>query len=192
MLIYYKVSVWLNCMSLNNKRVYNMKIIVGLGNPDGVYARTYHNIGYMVVDKFAKVNKLEITKNKCRAKIVKTPDFVLAKPVTYMNLSGDSVLELKKYFKVSNEDILIVVDDIDLPKGTIRYREKGSAGTHNGMRDIIAKVGETPRLRIGIGRPSDIDLKDYVLSNIDSMSKEVFDNAFNEAIKKIEEFIYHK
>ena len=143
----------------------------------------------MVVDKFAKINKLEINKNKCRAKIVKTPDFVLAKPVTYMNLSGDSVLELKKYFKVSNEDILIVVDDIDLPKGAIRYREKGSAGTHNGMRDIIAKVGETPRLRIGIGRPENVDLKDYVLSNIDAMSKEVFDKAFIEAIDKINEFI---
>lgn len=166
-----------------------MKIIVGLGNPDGIYAKTYHNIGFMVVDKFAKINKLEISKNKCRAKIVKTPEYVLAKPTTYMNLSGDSVLELKKYFKVSNEDILIVVDDIDLPKGTIRYREKGSAGTHNGMRDIIAKVGETPRLRIGIGRPENIDLKDYVLSNIDAMSKEVFDKAFIEAIDKINEFI---
>lgn len=167
-----------------------MKIIVGLGNPDGIYAKTYHNIGYMVVDKYAKLNKLEINKNKCKAKIVKTPDYVLAKPVTYMNLSGDSVLELKKYFKVSNEDILIVVDDIDLPKGTIRYREKGSAGTHNGMRDIISKVGETPRLRIGIGRPDNMDLKDYVLSNIDAMSKEIFDASFKEAVDKITEFIY--
>ena len=167
-----------------------MKIIVGLGNPDGIYAKTYHNIGYMVVDKYAKLNKLEINKNKCKAKIVKTPDYVLAKPVTYMNLSGDSVLELKKYFKVSNEDILIVVDDIDLPKGAIRYREKGSAGTHNGMRDIIAKVGETPRLRIGIGRPENMDLKDYVLSNIDAMSKEIFDKTFKEAVDKITEFVY--
>ncbi len=167
-----------------------MKIIVGLGNPDGIYAKTYHNIGYMVVDKYAKLNKLEINKNKCKAKIVKTPDYALAKPITYMNLSGDSVLELKKYFKVSNEDILIVVDDIDLPKGAIRYREKGSAGTHNGMRDIIAKVGETPRLRIGIGRPENMDLKDYVLSNIDAMSKEVFDKTFKEAVDKITEFIY--
>ncbi|MBO5910087.1 MAG: aminoacyl-tRNA hydrolase [Clostridia bacterium] len=166
-----------------------MKIIVGLGNPDGIYAKTYHNIGYMVVDRFAKINKLEISKNKCRAKVAKTPDFVIAKPVTYMNLSGDSVLELKKYFKVSNEDILVIVDDIDLPKGAIRYREKGSAGTHNGMRDIIAKVGETPRLRIGIGRPENMDLKDYVLSNVDSMSKEIFDKAFDEAIVKINEFL---
>lgn len=166
-----------------------MKIIVGLGNPDGLYAKTYHNIGFMVVDKLAKKYKVEINKNKCKAKICKTPDFVLAKPTTYMNLSGDSVLELKKYFKVSNEDILIVVDDIDLPKGTIRYREKGSAGTHNGMRDIIAKVGETPRLRIGIGRPENMDLKDYVLSNVDAMSKEILDKAFDEAIQKIEEFV---
>ena len=166
-----------------------MKIIVGLGNPDGIYAKTYHNIGYMLIDKFAKLNKLEINKNKCKAKICKTPDYVLAKPVTYMNLSGDSVQELKKYFKVSNEDILILVDDIDLPKGTIRYREKGSAGTHNGMRDIIAKVGETPRLRIGIGRPDNMDLKDYVLSQVDAMSKEIMDEAFKQAIDKIFEFI---
>ena len=167
-----------------------MKIIVGLGNPDKIYGKTYHNIGYMVLDKFAKMNRVEIDKNKCKAKICKTPDYVLAKPITYMNLSGDSVAELKKYFKVSNQDILIVVDDIDLPKGAIRYREGGSAGTHNGMRDIIEKVGETPRLRIGIGRPENMDLKDYVLSNIDAMSKEIFDNTFNDAIKKIEEFIY--
>ena len=166
-----------------------MKIIVGLGNPDGIYAKTYHNIGYMVVDKFAKKYKVDIDKNKCKAKIGKTPYFVLAKPITYMNLSGDSVAELKKYFKVSNEDILIVVVDIDLPKGTIRFREKGSAGTHNGMRDIIAKVGETPRLRIGIGKPENMDLKDYVLSNIDAMSKEVLDKAFDEAVEKIQEFI---
>lgn len=166
-----------------------MKIIVGLGNPDGKYLKTYHNIGYMVVDKFAKQCGISIDKNKCKAKIVKTPYFVLAKPVTYMNLSGDSVVELKKYFKVNNEDILIVVDDIDLPKGVIRYREKGSAGTHNGMRDIIAKVGETPRLRIGIGKPENMDLKDYVLSNIDAMSQEVMAGAFNDAIKKIEEFL---
>lgn len=166
-----------------------MKIIVGLGNPDGIYAKTYHNIGYMVVDKFARQNRLEISKNKCRAKVCKTPEFVLAKPTTYMNLSGDSVAELKKYFKVSNEDILIVVDDIDLPKGTIRFREKGSAGTHNGMRDIIAKVGETPRLRIGIGKPENMDLKDYVLSNIDAMSADIMNKAFDQALEQIRQFI---
>lgn len=166
-----------------------MKIIVGLGNPDGIYSKTYHNIGYMVVDKFAKINNLKFNKNKCKAMLAQTPQYVIAKPITYMNLSGDSVLELKKYFKISNKDILIVLDDIDLPKGVIRYRETGSAGTHNGLRDIIAKVGTTPRLRIGIGRDQTMDLKDYVLSNIDVRSQEILNSAFNEAIIKINEFI---
>ena len=169
-----------------------MKIIVGLGNPDGIYAKTYHNIGYMVVDKFAKLNKLEINKNKCRAKIVKTPEFVLAKPITYMNLSGDSVLELKKYFKVSNEDILIVVDDIDLPKGAIRYREKGSAGTHNGMRSIVKCLGsgDFPRVRVGVSKPmKGQDLADFVLSRFRKEEQADLEIGLEKAYKAVEAMI---
>ena len=130
---------------------------------------------------------------KCSATIAKIGDVIFAKPKTYMNLSGDAVLELKKYFKIKLEDILIVLDDIDLPKGKFRFRESGSAGTHNGLRDIIKKVGETPRLRIGIGKPDDgRDLADYVLSNIDPMAKEIIDNAIDESLKVIENFIYVK
>lgn len=168
-----------------------MKIIVGLGNPDKIYSKTYHNVGFMVVDEFAKIHKVSISKNKCRAKIGVGTGFVLAQPQTYMNNSGDSVLELKKYFKVSNDDILIVLDDIDLQAGDYRYRQKGSAGTHNGLRDIVAKVGETPRLRIGIGRP-DGDLADYVLSNINCENKPLIDSAIDEAMGKIDDFINGK
>lgn len=166
-----------------------MKLIVGLGNPDGIYAKTYHNIGFMTIDRLTKKLGAEFSKKKCKAEIAKFSDIIFAKPLTYMNLSGDAVAELKKYFKLSLNDILIVLDDIDLPKGKIRFRENGSAGTHNGLRDIIKKVGETPRLRIGIGRPDNMDLKDYVLSNIDAMSKPIIDDAIDKAIEQIEEFM---
>ena len=132
---------------------------------------------------------IEFSKKKCKCEIAKLGDIILAKPTTFMNLSGDAVAELKKYFKVANEDIVIVLDDIDLPKGNFRYREGGSAGTHNGLRDIVRKVGETPRIRIGIGKPDGIDLADYVLSNIDMMSRDMIDSAIDQAINKIKEIV---
>ena len=166
-----------------------MKIIVGLGNPEGKYMNTYHNVGFSVVDLFAKKNCLKFSGKKCRAEIAKGEDFIIAKPQTYMNLSGDSVYELKRYFKVPLENILIVLDDIDMPKGKIRFHQLGSAGTHNGLRDIVNKVGITPRLRIGIGRDSNMDLKDYVLSTIDQPSKEILASSYETACELIEKFI---
>lgn len=165
-----------------------MRLIVGLGNPNKLYKKTFHNVGFMVVDLFAKNNKLKLNKNKCKAKIAIADNYILCEPQTYMNLSGDSVLELKKYFKVKNEDILIILDDIDLKKGDIRFRINGSAGTHNGLRDILAKVGETPRLRIGIGR-NEGDLAEYVLSDIDCESKALIDSAIEKAQDVISKFI---
>lgn len=169
-----------------------MKLIVGLGNPDGKYKKTYHNLGFMAVDYFAQKNNVTINKNKCLAKICILGDVILAKPQTYMNLSGDAVLQLKKYFKIKNEDILIILDDIDLPKGSIRFRQNGSGGTHNGLKDIVSKVGQTPRLRIGIGKNDDGDLADYVLSNIDPQSKILIDDAILKAADIIAEFIEGK
>ena len=106
-----------------------------------------------------------------------------------MNLSGDSVYELKKYFKISLSDILIVYDDIDLPKGKIRFRLAGSAGTHNGLRDIVNKVGITPRLRLGIGRDERMDLKDYVLSNLDEASQVIMKETYEKSCDLIEKFV---
>lgn len=166
-----------------------MKIIVGLGNPEGKYNNTYHNVGFSVVDLFASKKGLKFGSNKCRALITKGENFILAKPQTYMNLSGDSVYELKKYFKVPLSDILIVLDDIDMPKGKIRFRQTGSAGTHNGLRDIVNKAGITPRLRIGIGRDANMYLKDYVLSSIDQASKETMKASYETACELIEKFI---
>ena len=104
-------------------------------------------------------------------------------------LSGDSVYELKKYFKVPLSDILIVLDDIDMPKGRVRFRFAGSAGTHNGLRDIVNKVGITPRLRVGIDKETNMKLADYVLSEIDLSSKEIMNESYNVACDIIEKFI---
>ena len=166
-----------------------MKLIVGLGNPEGKYQNTYHNTGFNAVDFFVKQQDLKFSSTKCRAEICKGDGFIVAKPLTYMNLSGDSVYELKKYFKIPLSDILIVFDDIDLPKGKLRFRLAGSAGTHNGLRDIVNKVGITPRLRIGIGRDANMDLKDYVLSNVDQASKPIINEAYAKASDLIEKFI---
>ncbi len=166
-----------------------MKLIVGLGNPDGKYKNTYHNAGFSAVDFFANKIGHKFTTKKCKAEICKGDGFIVAKPQTYMNLSGDSVYELKKYFKIALNDILIVFDDIDLPKGKIRFRLAGSAGTHNGLRDIVNKVGITPRLRLGIGRDSSMDLKDYVLSSMDAQSKETMQQTYAKSSELIEKFI---
>ena len=141
------------------------------------------------MDFFVDKIGLKFTTTKCKAEICKGDDFIVAKPQTYMNLSGDSVYELRKYFKIPLSDILIVYDDIDLPKGKIRFRLTGSAGTHNGLRDIVNKVGITPRLRLGIGRDNNLDLKDYVLSTVDLSSKEIMNEMYDKASDLIEKFI---
>ena len=122
-----------------------MKLIVGLGNPDDKYKNTFHNLGFMSVDKVADKLGFSFTKTKCRALIaegnVNGEKIILAKPLTYMNLSGESVRELVSFYKISTADTVVIYDDYDLLKGVIRIRENGSAGTHNGMRNIIQELG---------------------------------------------------
>jgi len=146
-------------------------IIAGLGNPGLRYANTRHNVGFIVLDMLADKLGIKVTKAKHKALIgegtLAGEKIVLAKPQTYMNLSGESILELKNWYKVEDSRIIIIYDDIDLDIGVLRIRPSGSAGTHNGMRSIIEhlKSQDFPRVRLGIGRPpQDWDLKDYVLS----------------------------
>lgn len=147
-----------------------MKLIIGLGNPGKDYEGTYHNMGFEVL--YALCERLGVkAKNKeCKALTVlvskKGEKTVLAFPQTFMNLSGESVRELCAKYQASPQDTLIVYDDIDLPAGTLRFRKEGSAGTHNGMRNIIALTGSERflRLRVGIGKDSNIPLIEYVLS----------------------------
>jgi PTH1 family peptidyl-tRNA hydrolase len=135
-----------------------VKIIVGLGNPGREYAATRHNLGFMVVDEVTRRLAATERRNRFRSDLVEAFDggekVVLLKPRTYMNLSGSAVREAINWYKVPIEDVLVVVDDIDLPFGSTRLRAKGGSGGHNGLKSIIAELGlETfSRMRIGIGR----------------------------------------
>lgn len=148
-----------------------MYLIVGLGNPGRKYENTRHNIGFIAIDKLAE--KLDIRVNKIKHQALVGEGFVgrekiiLAKPQTYMNLSGASVKELISYYKLDITRLIVIYDDIDIDMGTLRIRKKGSGGTHNGMRSIIRILGDDsfPRLRLGIGRNSNIPLDKFVLGN---------------------------
>ena len=150
-----------------------MYIIVGLGNPTKEYQNTRHNIGFDVIDKLADVNNISVLEKKHKALIgkgiINGQKVILAKPQTYMNLSGESVRELIDYYKVDEEtELIIIYDDISLDVGQLRIRKKGSAGGHNGIKSIIAHAGTQNfmRIKVGVGeKPSGWDLADYVLGH---------------------------
>ncbi len=135
-----------------------MKAIVGLGNPGKQYAETRHNIGFMVIDRLARLHAAPAPKSRFKSLVTEitigTEKVVLLQPQTFMNLSGDAVRLMGSWYKLYADEILIVLDDLDLPFGTLRLRERGSAGGHNGLSSVIQQLGtnEIPRLRIGIGR----------------------------------------
>ena len=147
-----------------------MYIIVGLGNPESKYNGTRHNIGFSAITALADANNISLDMKKhkalCGKGVIAGQKVLLAEPLTYMNLSGESVRELVDYYKVDPTDELIIIyDDINLAPGKLRIREKGSAGGHNGIKNIIAHLGsqEFPRIRIGVGeKPKGWDLADYV------------------------------
>ena len=148
-----------------------MYIIIGLGNPENKYVGTRHNMGFDVVDRRAYQHNITMDTVKHKALLGKGviggQKVLLAKPLTYMNLSGESVRALVDFYKVTPADIIVVYDDIALDLGRIRVREKGSAGGHNGMKNIILHLGtqEFVRVRVGVGeKPPRMDLADYVLS----------------------------
>lgn len=160
-----------------------MKIIVGLGNPDKKYFNTFHNLGFACVDKTAQTLGVQFNKTKAKASITETKinneKVLLCKPQTYMNLSGESVAELLRFYKAQPKDLIVVYDDFDLPAGSLRIRESGSAGTHNGMRNIVNLLGTGDFARIRVGfkpkAPLQIPLIDLVLSGIKPEDKDLFD-----------------
>ena len=149
----------------------DMKIIAGLGNPTKEYEGTRHNIGFSVIDKLADKYNISMNEKKhkaiCGKGMIEGKKVILLKPQTYMNLSGESIVDAVNFYKVDpEEDVIIIYDDIDLDVGKLRIRAKGSAGGHNGMKNIIAHLGTQvfPRIRVGVGaKPKDWDLADYVL-----------------------------
>ena len=175
-----------------------MYLVVGLGNFDSKYDLTYHNMGFMVADNLAQTLGVTFNKTKCNAKIAETvvngEKVIIAKPLTYMNNSGTSVVEFVNKFKIPLSNIIIAYDDIDIDKGTIRFKKEGSAGTHNGMRDIVEKLSSTQfaRVRIGIGKPEKIALFDYVLSKIDKQSLETLNSSIERASSVVLDFIKNK
>ncbi len=149
-----------------------MYLIVGLGNTEKKYFNTFHNVGFMCVDKLAEKLGTEFNKAECKSVTAHTrvngQKVIIAKPVTYMNLSGQAVVELTNKYKIEKGNLIVVYDDVDIPLGNVRIRKDGSAGTHNGMRNIVQLLGTTdfPRVRIGIGKDTPMKLMDYVLSQI--------------------------
>jgi len=152
-----------------------MYIIAGLGNPGIQYENTRHNSGFLAIEWLKEQYHGTAYKLRHKAQlsecVIGGERVVLARPQTYMNNSGESVQELMNFFKTDLSHLIILYDDIDLPAGTIRVRTRGSAGTHNGMRSVLAQVGsgDFPRVRIGIGKPPhpDMDLADFVLGHFD-------------------------
>lgn len=170
-----------------------MYIIVGLGNPKKEYENTRHNIGFDVIDKLAEQENISVLEKKHKALIgkgyVAGQKCVLAKPQTFMNLSGESVRELIDYYKVDEKDELIVIsDDISLDVGQLRIRKKGSAGGHNGLKNIILHLGHDTFLRVKMGvgeKPKDWDLADYVLGHFSAEERRIMDEAAGRATDAI-------
>ena len=165
-----------------------MYLIVGLGNPDKKYEKTFHNMGYIAVGDAAEALGARFKKKECEASVAEAfvggEKVILARPVTYMNNSGRAVKQLMAKYKIDEDKLLVIYDDYDLPKGKVRIRASGSAGTHNGMRSIIGETGykNFARIRIGIhDEEVDIPIINYVLSEVRKEDYELFANACHKA-----------
>ena len=174
-----------------------MYIIAGLGNPGKEYENTRHNIGFDVIDRLAEEENIAVMESKHKALIgkgyVAGQKVILAKPQTFMNLSGESIREIVDYYKVDDTTELIVIsDDISLDVGQIRIRKKGSAGGHNGIKNIIANLGTDRfmRVKVGVGeKPKNWDLADYVLSPFTKDERPLVNLAIEHAAKAIEQML---
>ena len=173
-----------------------MKLVVGLGNPGSSYANTRHNCGFIVLDKFAKKNNVEFKLNaKLKGEIAQITlngeKAILLKPMTYMNLSGESLILVKNFYKIEIDDILVVSDDLDSRLGRLRLRAKGSAGGHNGHKNIAQHLGtdEYKRIKIGIDRDPNIPVVDWVLKKFSEDDMAVINQSTDLAVEAIEDFI---
>lgn len=171
-----------------------MKMIIGLGNPGDKYEKTRHNVGFMLVDMLAVDLKVAVSKSKYQALLGEAQldgeKIILVKPQTYMNLSGEAVGQLVRWYKLAVEDILVVYDDMDLPFGKLRIRSSGGPGGHNGMKSIIAHLGTNKfnRMRIGIGQPGVGDV-DHVLGRFSKQELAAIEQIINKTIQAIYTFV---
>lgn len=150
-----------------------MYLIVGLGNPEEEYSKTRHNMGFDVINELAKENEINVNKSKFNGLYgmgnIKDEKVILLKPQTYMNLSGESIIQFVKFYKINYDEIIVICDDLDTSVGSIRIRKKGGPGTHNGMKSTVACLNTTdfPRVRVGIGMPENKEkLIEYVIGHV--------------------------
>lgn len=174
----------------------NTYLIAGLGNPGREYQFNRHNVGFMVVDALAKKLGVRFTRLESKSLVTKSEyqgqKLILAKPQTYMNLSGQSISSLIRFYKINPSNMLIVYDELDLPFGVIRLRPKGGSAGHRGMQSIIEQIGtqEFPRLRVGIGRPPGrMSGADYVLKDISRQEADELEFALQRAVEAVLVFI---
>ena len=169
-----------------------MKIVAGLGNPGAAYAGTRHNMGFEVIDILSEKSGISVDTRKHKALIGKGviggDKVILAKPQTYMNLSGESLREIMDYYKAQPEDLIVIYDDISLEPGQLRIRTKGSAGGHNGIKSILQHLGteEFLRIKVGVGeKPPRMDLADYVLGRMGGEDREAVREAQERAAEAV-------
>ncbi len=173
-----------------------MYLIVGLGNPEEEYGNTRHNMGFDTINKIANKYNIEINKKKFKGLygtgIIEGQKVILLKPQTYMNLSGESIKEAIDFYKIPEENLIIIYDDIDITPGIIKIRKKGGPGTHNGMKSVIQNIQteKFPRVRIGIGKPEQKgELIQYVIGPINKEDKEILDKATTRGKEAVIEII---
>jgi peptidyl-tRNA hydrolase, PTH1 family len=181
---------------MQEKEVFIMKIIVGLGNPGSRFDRTRHNIGFDIIDELAKANQALLNQTKFKGVYTTIHHHgekaILLKPLTYMNLSGESIRPFMDYYDIPIENLLVIYDDLDLPVGKIRLRQKGSAGGHNGIKSTIAHVGgqNFNRIRVGIDRPTNgMSISDYVLGKFTGEEQDVMNEVMQTSVKACERWL---
>ncbi|WP_302273043.1 aminoacyl-tRNA hydrolase [Brachyspira aalborgi] len=165
------------------------KLVIGLGNPGEEYKNNRHNIGFIILDKIAESLSVDFDNHKKKSLYARGKkgdiQYILLKPQTFMNLSGESAIYISKFFNVSVEDIFVIYDDMDLPFGTFKIKKGGSSGGHNGIKSLIAQLQSEDflRIRIGIGRPSfGKRVNDYVLSSFSKSEREIIDNDISDEV----------
>lgn len=173
-----------------------MYLIVGLGNPEEEYSKTRHNMGFNVVNKLSNKYGIEVNKKKfdglCGDGIIEGEKVILLKPQTYMNLSGKSIVQVVNFYKTPLENIIVIYDDIDIEQGLIRIRKKGSSGSHNGMKSVIAELGseEFARVRVGIGKPKyEGDMINYVIGAVPEEEQKELEKGVEKAKEAIVEIL---
>ena len=172
-----------------------MKLIVGLGNPGKEYAGTRHNCGFMVIDRLASKLNVDVDQNKFKGLYAKVKyhgeDIILLKPQTYMNLSGESVNAVMNFFKIDKDDLLVIYDDLDMPVGKLRLRKTGSAGGHNGIKNIIAHLNsqDFKRIRVGIDRHKYMNVADYVLSRFSKVESAAIEQGIENAANAVLDYL---